>query len=390
MTNCNPTDLIIIRSTEDNIAIISKAIADKKSKDEKITARQEKENTFLIYIEPNNPDEWLEYLENKDIEFKSFLAKDYQLTDLEIPTAFLNYFTNILPLNKISLLASEKTENRLTRKPDTKKTIKKSDCKSTDLIKSGQAQGEATESTFFSTVSPETISAARSRAIGAAAKEAAAEMAKAMADGCTCVEPCICRYMITYGTPTDAGSTDNASLSVSGDLKGVTGTINAGKVTTVSAHVDWSLWKTCVKKGSSGFDNTAPVEKEKKVIIAGDEHLIKCKIFFEHQNVRLIKEYTDEISWTSREDYAIRAAEIRKLRRDVVPAVLEKASMEAGEALLAMDPCPTTCPKASVTMFISPATVRVNNTFLRPYAMGYDEVTQVIGECSYWIYKNCE
>lgn len=373
-------NLIVIRAEIERLESISKLLGESKSEEETIVARQESEHAFLIFIEPDNLERWTKLLDEADVPFRPFNSEKNPLMTFGLPDNFASYFTEVMAVNRLTFMPATIVE-----------TAKKQDCHKTELIKSGLAQGSSWEITLRSDVSPETIEKAKAEAIGEAAKEAAEEMVKAQAKGCTCKAPCVCRYMITYGKPTQAGSNTIAEAGVSQDIKGLSVKVNAGKITTVSANVNWSLWRTCVQKGDAGFDKSKPpVQDEKTITQAGTKFKVHCETFFKTDQVRVVKEYTDDITYTERDTAKEEAKEVMELRGKAIEEAVNKAASEAGKVLLTLDPCSTACSNSQVTMFIAPPEISLSNLLMRPYGAGYEYVIKVIANCRYWVYKRCE
>ncbi len=374
--------LVLVRSDLDSLERISKTVAAVKGEFDTVSVRQTQNDEFLIFIEPDESSRWAEGLEGQDVEFRILGNVPPAFVPISDDLKLFKMLTSVLDPTRIALIPA------LLTSPTVEKA---QDCRQKTRIKSDEAQGTASEVTLISDISPETKTLARRRVILEAAKEAAAAMHEALASGCKCKTPCTCRYIVTFGQPTDGGTTTNASGSVSREIiGGVSVTVSVGKVSTASASVNWTLWKTCVQKGDAGFDKTPPPEGETvTTTVGGTGFSTKCETNFKTDKVVVVKEYTDDITWTDSEPAAVIGAALTKLREEAVKEVLQKAAEAAGEALIALDVCSTDCPKQKVDMFISPPTVTTGRWFKRAYAVGYEYVKQVAASCEYWLYRQC-
>jgi len=374
MSECEVNGVVVIRTEQERLESISRLVSENKTNSERISVDEDGDD-YLIYIESDDK-RWDELLETNDVPFKHVLPALNIGDATGLPESIGHYFLNVLGVQAMAftpILAS----------------VTAQDCTKTKLITSGESSGEETEFTFNSPPSPETIRKARNSAFVNASKAALAELNKLSPGKCT--PPCAFRYFVTYSTPTNAGTTTVASGSLEKEYKGFKGTINLGARTKVTFHVKWSIWKTCAKKGESGFDNSKPPAGDGKTItVGGTTKKVKCEKFFKTGKVLAAKEYTDDISWSSEESEETLWKEANKLIPAALEDCLNKAAEAAGDALNSFAPCSTVCPTATISMYISPPKLVKNLVLKRAYAVGYENAAQVGYKCNWWVYKDCK
>lgn len=353
---------------------------------------------YVLFLATSNPKPIETAAKGAGLDFKTLVEPDLSPSlygfpaDFDIINAELGNMG--VPVTGLRTGHWRNTGVQLMRSPNDKEIQEeietKEDCRSQTEIDSGETEGTATDVTVLDSISPKTISNAIDTAYANAAIEAAKALSKLDDDDCQCVDPCVCKYVITFGPPERAGTTSmEVGVSVSGKSAGISTSV--GLTTTAHAYVRWTIWRMCLSPEEySSSDAPPPSGETGTVSIGSSEREVPCPTRHKHGKTSIDELWTWDLSWSLDNDPDRISADLNEFIANQRMELISKAVTEAGEAIDTLKVCPSHCPNGKQSLVIGVPQIRIRGGWQR-YAggVGYYHAKRFIGTIEWSVFRKC-
>ena len=264
-------------------------------------------------------------------------------------------------------------------------------CRSFEQIASDVAEGTAWETTIIGDVDFSTKEEAINAAYANAAQAALATLDDVSDDECTCTEPCVCRYAVTFAPAEISGSGTLASVEYTAEGRGATVTISPGRFTMVEANVRWTVWRICISPEEAAGEGESEFSASVTIGVTTSEQPCGAPNRAGETTHQVTFEF--DLTWTT--ETSIAAEREWTSERDGLLArarheAFEKASAEATSALASLSACPSHCPNNDISIVFEPPVISVSPWIQATSFMSY-LLQKVITVVVKWrAYKVCK